>query len=1031
MRFHKKLITSLFILILFQALLLAQNKFEVKGKVLDTSGSPLVGVNVTIKGTSIGTISDFDGNFSIRDGKLGDALTISYIGYLTQEIKIKGQQTLKITLEEDAQNLSEVLVVAYGTQKKATLTGAISSIGSTELLKSPSASVSNVLAGAMTGVSSVQYSGKPGGDDAQIFIRGVGGLTEGASAPLILVDGVERSFSQMDPNEIENLTVLKDASATAVFGVRGANGVILITTKRGVEGKASINVTSSFGMQTPTRVLDNTNGYDYATAVNEVYKNDGFGENYIIKPKVMEMFRNRSQPIMFPDVNWRDVLMKKQTQQTQHSLTISGGTKSVRYFTSVGYLFQNGLFKKMASDYNNNFDFNRFNYRTNVDIDVTKTTLMKLNIGGRVEKRNEPNGADSWAGINSASPISSPGIIDGKYIYRDDYYFPLSLKDGLEPWYGRGFINKTKNVLNIDISLEQKLNFITKGLSADAKASYNGNFDYNKTRSTSIQKYVPYFKSDVDPTSPNDSTVAYRISGENAELGYGETYDKARNWYLEGALRYKREFGNHNVSGLILYNQSKTYYPGTYTDIASGYVGVVGRATYDYNNCYLLEMNVGYNGSENFAPGKTRYGLFPSISGGWALTEEPFMKTQKLFDQIKIRGSYGIVGNDKGIQRFLYIPDVYTIGSAGYSFGTTIPENLKGADEGKMGNPIITWETAAKQNYGIDIVMLKQKLSINADYFTEDRNDILINRTTTPGFVAANLPAVNMGRVKNWGYELSVKWDQKINKFRYFVNANMTFSRNKIMFMDETPPNEPYLSRTGQPVGTPFGRVFYDFYKADVVNEDATVTKMTYPDGTAIADHIYALKPGDAVYYDLNGDGIINTDDEKPIGFGNRPEYVFGLRAGFNYKGFDLTMQWTGATNVDRVLGDVFRTPMGGSTTARALFQYMFDERWTPETAETALAPRFSIAGISNNYTNSTLWVRDASYIRLKNVELGYNFNVKMLKKYGVKNLRVFANGYDLLTFDKLKVLDPEEKGNNYGDYPLTKIYNLGLNIQF
>ncbi|MCX6307862.1 MAG: SusC/RagA family TonB-linked outer membrane protein, partial [Bacteroidia bacterium] len=826
---HKKSIICSFMLILFPLLITAQNKFELKGKVFDTSGSPLAGVNVSIKGTTTATISDFDGNFNIKGRKDGDVLTVSYIGFVAQEIQIKGQQTLRITLEEDSKNLSEVMVVAYGTQKKATLTGAISSIGSTELLKSPSASVSNILAGALTGVSSVQYSGKPGGDDAQLFIRGVGGLTEGASAPLILVDGVERSFTQMDPQEIENLTVLKDASATAVFGVRGANGVILITTKRGVEGKAKINVTSSYGMQTPTRVLNNTNGYDYATAVNEVYKNDGFGDNYMIKPNIMEMFKNKSQPIMFPDVNWREVLMKNETQQTQHSLTISGGTKSVRYFTSVGYLFQDGLFRKLASTYNNNFDFNRFNYRTNIDIDVTKTTTFKLNIGGRVEKRNEPNGADSWAGINSAAPISSPGVIDGKYIARDDYYFPLSLKDGLEPWYGRGFINKTKNVLNIDLSFNQKLDFVTKGLSVDAKASYNGNFDYNKTRSTSIQKYIPYFKCNVDPTSPNDSTVVYRITGENAELGYGETYDKARDWYMEGAIRYKRDFGKHHVSGLLLYNQSKTYYPASYTDIASGYVGLVGRATYDYNNCYLLEVNMGYNGSENFAPGKTRYGLFPSFSGGWVISEEPFMKSQRIFDQLKIRGSYGTVGNDKGIQRFLYIPDVYTIGSVGYSFGTTIPENLKGADEGKMGNPIITWETAAKQNYGIDMILLNQKLTINADLFMEDRKNILINRTTTPGFVAANLPAVNMGRVKNWGYELSLKWEQRINDFRYFISPNVTFSRNKIMFMDETPPNEPYLARTGHPVGTPFGRVFYDFYKADVTNEDGSITKMTYP----------------------------------------------------------------------------------------------------------------------------------------------------------------------------------------------------------
>ncbi|MFA5416952.1 MAG: TonB-dependent receptor [Bacteroidales bacterium] len=1028
MKFYILNFIAAFICIIFSASLSAQNSFDVSGKVLDASGEPLIGVNVTIKGTNTGTITDFDGNFMIKGAKAGDVLLVSYIGYTGKDIVVKGKESLNIVLIEDTQNLEEVLVVAYGTQKKATLTGAISSIGTADLLKSPSASVANTLAGAMTGVSSVQYSGRPGDDDAQIFIRGVGSLTEGASSPLILVDGVERPFSQMDPNEIENLTVLKDASATAVFGVRGANGVILITTKRGVEGKTSINVTSTFGMQKPTRILDNANSFDFATAVNETYSNDGFDDFYIFKPNVMEMIKNKTQPIVFPDVNWRELMLKEQASQTQHSLTISGGTKSVRFFTSIGYLFQDGLMNIFDSEYNNNFDYNRFNYRSNIDVEVTKTTSLQFNIGGRVEKRNEPN-ADMdglWSQINWASPISSPGIIDGKYINRDDFYFPLALKDGFLPWYGLGYRNKTKNVLNIDFSLKQKLDFITKGLTADIKASYNGNFDYNKTRSSTIEKYVPYFKCDVDPSAPNDSTIVYRINGENKELSYGEAYGKARDWYIEGALRYSREFGNHNVSGLLLYNQSKSYYPATFTAIPSGYVGVVGRATYDYANRYLLEVNVGYNGSENFAPGDTRYGLFPAVSGGWVVSEEPFMKDQQLFDQLKIRGSYGVVGNDKlmignTIQRFLYIRDSYTIGSGGYNFGTTIPQNLKGADEGKMGNQTITWESAKKQNYGVDMLMLDQKLSFNADYFTEDRNDILINRSTTPGFVAANLPAVNMGRVKNWGYEFSVKWDQKINKFRYFISSNLSFSRNKILFMDETRPNEPYIAQTGHPVGTPFGRVFYDFYKDG----------LTYPDGTAIADHIYQLKPGDAVYYDLNNDGVINTDDEKAIGYGNRPEYILGLRYGFNYKGFDLTMQWSGATHVDRVLGDVFRTPMGGATTSRGLFQYMFDERWTPETAETALSPRFSIAGISNNYANSTLWVRDASYLRLKNMEIGYNFNVKSLKNLGVKSLRVFANGYNLITIDNLKVLDPEERGKNGGDYPITKIFNMGLNIQF
>ncbi len=1014
-------------LLLLSTLFVSAQQFrEIKGKVVDNNGEPLIGVSILNKSSRTGSITDFNGNFTVSNVNKGDVFTFSYVGYTPQEVKIEDAKELRIVLSDENLKLDEVVVVAYGSQKKATLTGALSSIGTADLLKSPSAGVGNALAGAMTGVSTVQYSGRPGADDAQIFIRGVGSLTESASSPLILVDGVERPFSQLDPNEIENITVLKDASSTAVFGVRGANGVVLITTKRGAEGTVKIGFTSSFGLQEPTRLLKNADSYTYASAVNETYKNDGFGDNYIIKANIMEMIRTKKYPLMFPDINWREELMKKSAAQTQHNLTISGGTKSIKYFTSVGFLFQDGLFKIFDSQYNSNFNYNRINYRSNIDIDVTNTLQMQFNIGGRVERRNEPvvsTDGTLFQQINWASPLAGAGVVDGKYIRRDDFYFPLSLKDGLLPWYGRGYKNSTRNVLNIDFVLNQKLDVVTKGLVLGIKASYNGNFDYIKTRTASVQNFVPYFRSDVDPTAPGDSTIVLKTFGTSKELDYGESYGKTRDWYMEAALRYKREFKEHNVSALLLYNQSKKYYPGgDYNDIPSGYVGFVGRATYDYSNKYLFEFNLGYNGSENFAPGKTRYGVFPAVSGGWVLTEEQFMKKQKVIDNLKIRASYGMVGNDKlDAERFLYLQDSYTIGSRGYNFGTNISTNLKGADEGKIGYPGVTWEKSLKQNYGIDLAMLKNKLLFNLDIFDEYRYDILTKRKTNPGYVIAEVAGLNLGKVRNAGYEVTLKWDQKINKFRYFIQTNLSYSRNKILFMDEIPPNETYLSRTGLPVGVPFGKEFYAFYKEG----------LTYPDGTPVADHIYSLKPGDAVFYDLNKDGIINDDDERAIGYGNRPEYVLGLRGGINYKNFDFTMQWTGATNVDRVLSDVYRTPMGGATTARALFQYMYDERWTPETAETAKSPRYSIAGLTNNYANSTLWVRDASYLRLKNLEIGYNFNAKKLKIIGISNLRLYMNGYNLLTFDNLKVLDPEEQSSNGGAYPITKVYNVGMNVQF
>lgn len=1021
---------------LFLAAAYAQKKgIKIQGEVKDKTGEPLIGVNIIVEGATTGTITDFDGKFILEVPALGALLKVSYVGYKPKEIVIRKNEFNSIVLEENSQSLDEVTVVAYGVQKKATLTGSISQIGSDELLKSPSASVTNALSGAITGVSSVQSSGQPGKDDAKIFIRGVGSLTEGASSPLVLVDGVERSFSQLDPNEIENISVLKDASATAVFGVRGANGVILVTTKRGKEGQTRIGVSSSFGVQVPIKLIDFVDSYTWAMGGNEIYANDGKPESaYIFKPWVLDALKHNKYPEVLPNTDWREYCFKDASFQTQHNITISGGSKSVKYFTSIGYLYQDGMFKNLGTDYNSNFNYNRYNYRTNFDIDVTKTTSMKLNIGGRLEKRNEPNASTDgqlWSRINWSSPLAGAGVVNGvRGATANEYIGGIVLRDPLESYFDRGFNNTSRNVLNLDYVISQKLDVITKGLSAEVKASYNANFQHGKRRVKEPKFITPKFKSTVDPTAVGDSSTVYVGSGTANELSYSEATSKSRDWYLEASLRYARDFKQHRVSGLLLYNQSKSYYPGgMYNSIPRAYVGLVGRLTYDYASKYLVEVNAGYNGSENFAPGKTRYGLFPSLSAGWVVSEEDFMKKQSLINFLKLRASVGVVGNDilriNGVaQRFLYQEDKYTVDQIGnnwgYNFGVNIPQKIPGASEGMMGNPIVTWEKALKQNYGADITLLDQRLSLNADLFFEKRWDILTTRTTTPVFVAAQLPAMNIGKVDNKGWEAAVKWEESRGKIRYWVSGNVSFSRNKIIYMDETPPNEDYLWRTGRPVGVPFGRKFYTFYKEG----------LTYPDGSPLADHTITLKPGDAVYFDLNEDGKIDNDDECQIGFPDRPEYSFGFRYGISYKGFDVSMQWSGATNVSRVLSDVYRTPYGGQDTWRTLFQYMWDERWTPDNAENAKSPRFSYESATNNYANSSLWLRDASYIRLKTIEVGYTFSSAGLKRTGINSLRLYANGYNLLTFDKLKIVDPEEPTSG-GDYPLAKIFNLGISVQF
>lgn len=830
----------------------------VSGVVKDDTGEPVIGAGVLVKGTTLGTITDIDGHFSFRADDLNGVLVVSFVGMETQEIPMKGKGTFDIVLKSSNTLLEEVQVVAYGAQKKVTLTGSISSVNTDELLKVPTASIGNMLSGVLSGVSSIQSSGQPGGDDPDVFIRGISTLNTMNAKPLYLVDGVERSFFQIDPNEVENITILKDASSTAVFGVRGANGVIIVTTKRGKEGKAKINASFSYGIQTPTRMPEFVNSYDYATFLNEAYTNDGKDPKFT--PEAVEAFRTHSNPIIYPDTDWMELLFKSSAPQTQGNVNISGGTERVRYFISMGMLDQKGFFKNHDTRYDANFNFNRYNYRANLDIDFTKTTLVAINMGGRVEKRNFPRSGDDinqlFRRIYWATPFSGPGIVDGKWIKGNSQYLPVGLSDGLGNIYGRGYGSKTTNVVNLDLALTQKLDFITKGLQFKIKVAYNSGYDHTKERATSIESYQPWYRKDVTwmehPAGSDPNEVVYIQDGEAGLISYAESFGKSRDWYAEASFDWKRDFGLHHLSALALYNQSKTYYPDSdYPGIPRGYVGLVGRVTYDYDNKYLIEGNVGYNGSENFAPGN-RYGFFPAVSGGWVLTQEEFLKDNPVVNFLKIRASYGIVGNDRYhpygtgfMDRFLYLSNSYFIGS-GYQFGTGTSWS-PGAYEKSFGNSGLSWEKSAKQNYGIDFSLFNQKLSGSIDYFYEKRTDILAKASTDPIIHAMSLPVLNLGIVSNKGVELNLKWNHKINSFRYWTNLNVSYAKNKIVYQDEVPSEYTYTLKTGHPVGQPFGLKVRGFY---------------YEGMEDVADHSYVLKEGDVVYEDLNHDGKIDDNPQ-------------------------------------------------------------------------------------------------------------------------------------------------------------------------
>ena len=1004
-----------------------QNTVKVTGTVKDTNGEPIIGANVMVVGSATGVITDIDGNFTLNV-PVGSKLQFSFIGYKEQVVPVKKGISLNIVLEEDAQMLGEVEVVAYGVQKKVSVTGASSSMRGDDLLKTPAGSISNILSGQVTGISSVQYSGEPGADAADIYVRGI--ATTNNATPLIQVDGVERDFSQIDPNEIESVTILKDASATAVFGVRGANGVILITTKRGAEGKAKISFTTSAGVNVRTKELEFANSYQYASYVNMMRTNDGNEPLY--SDEQLAAFRDHTNPLLYPDINWIDYCMNKAAFQSQHNVSISGGTNNMRYFVSAGLFTQDGMFKQFNLTDDFNFDYKRYNYRANLDFDISKTTLLSVNIGGRVESKRTPESGEDqnqlFRKLYWAVPFASAGIVDGKYIKTNADYVTKPGADGLESYYGKGFRNQTTNVLNLDLVLDQKLDFITKGLSIKLKGSYNSSYSTTKIASSSVATYTPV----VD----DKGAITYKKSGSDSQTSYREgDYGKGRDWYMELALNYNRKFGNHSVTGLFLYNQSKRYYPGgTYDYIPTGYVGLVGRVTYDWKTRYLAEFNVGYNGSENFNP-ENRYGFFPAGSIGWIVSEEPFFAPiKKVVNYFKVRATLGMVGNDNYAgQRFLYLPGSYGYGQnndhngPGGFFGQNIGNAKPGAWEATQSNPYAKWETAVKQNYGLDFNILNDHLSVSADYFIEKRRDILRTPDYLPGILGMTLPAINVNKVENKGFEIQAKWNDRIGTdFRYWANFNISFARNKIVFMNEVEQNEPWMYQTGRRINSRSMYKFWGFY------DETADLRYQEEFGIPISDHGITLQPGDAVYVDLNKDGKLDGNDAtRDIGFTDLPEYTAGLNLGFSWKNFDFSMQWTGAWNVDRMLSE-FRQPLG-DTQNKGLLLYQYENTWrSSEDSYTAKFPRITATNRKNNFEKgSDLYLINASYLRLKNIEIGYNFDFPFMRKLKLNSCRMYVNGYNLLTFTAFDWGDPESRQSDRPNYPLTRVFNIGLKLGF
>ena len=1029
----------------------AQN-LRVQGRVLDELGEGLIGAGVVIQGTNTGTITDMDGNFSLSVPQ-GATLEFSCVGYKTLAIQATARMT--VNMEPDTDALDESVVIAYGQQKKVTITGAVSAVSGEGLMKSPVPNVANALQGNLPGVSAVQPSGMPGADEPVIRIRGVGSLN--SAEPLVLVDGVERSFSQLDANEIESISVLKDASATAVFGVRGANGVILVTTKRGTTGKASVTASANAAVQTISKFIDFADSYTYGqmwnyTAITDALPmNQWPGSRTIndytpyadtgirFSQDVMEHFRTGDMPRTFPSMDWIKYIMNDAAWQEQANVNVNGGTERVRYFVSAGFLNQDSLFKTFTGNKNETFSFQRLNYRANLDIDVSKRSQVSITLGGRMQNRNTMGGGEGFLFryLQGATPYAGSGIDEqGRHIISDETIVGQFDRDALSNYYNLGYQNESTNVLNFDIQYKLDLGFITKGLDFKVKASYNSEYTARKNRQNGFGTGLTYVATIVD------GQEVLRKENITWPLPYNESKWGSRNWYTEASFNYNRKFGQHNFGALLLYNQSKTYYPwdsdgSLYQSIPKGYVGLVGRVTYDYATKYLLDFNIGRNGSENFAPGK-RYGTFPSVSIGWIPSMEPWWQpVSHVISYLKLRGSYGIVGNDNtNGARFLYLPGAWQF----YTGATTVNPQKRGANFGTSGgwlqavkeltagNPNVTWETAQKINVGMDVTFFS-KLHAYVDFFWEDRKDILVSNANTLSAVTS-LPSsyVNQGRVKNHGFEVTLNWEDRIGNVHYNISPNVSFARNKVIEMLEVKPMYDYLSRTGLPVGQRFGYELFEFY------QPGTEERYQAAYGKPMPDQNIALKYGDCVYVDLNDDGIIDQNDQQPIGYTDNPELTFSLNTGLHYKGLDFSMLWTGADHVSRTLNGYFRDQFG-STNTSALTQWVADNSWTEDNPN-AILPRISFTNRVHNNHDSRAWMINSRYVRLKNVELGYTFNKPKFMPF-FNYIRIFASGQNLLTFSTFDGNDPNDpeapgSGLDFGvRYPMTRVVNMGVQVNF
>ena len=1018
---------------------LAQESIVVTGVVTDTNKEPMIGVNVSISNIpGLGAITDLNGKYSIKMPPY-HKLVFTYMGFEKVEVLVKEQRTVNVTMKEaSAREIDEVVITGTGAQKKLTVTGAITNVDVDVLKANPSGSMANALAGNVPGILAMQTSGKPG-SVSEFWIRGIS--TFGASnSALVLVDGFERSLDEINVEDVESFSVLKDASATAIYGSKGANGVVLITTKHGKAGKINISAKAETFYNMLTQVPDFVDGYTYASMANEAKITRNLEPLY--KADELEIFRLGLDPDLYPNVNWIDELLRKGSWSTRATLSMNGGGNTARYYVSGSYLDQQGMYKvdKALKDYNTNANFRRWNYRMNVDIDITKSTLLKVGVSGSLQKANDSGvGSDAiWTALMGYNAIMVPKLYSNGYVpaYGNDN------GDRFNPWVQAtmtGYRENWKNNIQTNVTLEQKLDFITKGL------RFVGRFGYDTENNNWInrRKWPEQWKA--KRFRATDGTLDYDRVAEERKMFQESGSDGLRNEFFEAELHYSRGFKHHHLGGTLKYNQSsKIKTVGLGDDLKQGIArrnqGLAGRFTYNWNYRYFIDFNFGYTGSENFAAGH-RFGFFPAISGAWNIAEESLIKKHlKWMNMFKIRYSYGKVGNDNlGNTRFPYLYDIETmtkkdgdktVDTGGYNFGDyTFDRYYGGMRYSSLSSPNVTWEIATKHDLGIDFSFFNDKLSGSVDYFNEKREGIYMLREYLPGIVGLESnPSANVGKVTSEGFDGHFTFRQKLGAVGLTIRSNITYSKNEIVDRDEENNYYWYKMQKGHRVNQARGLISLGLFKD---YDDIRNSPVQDFDG-------YKVMPGDIKYKDVNGDGKIDGNDQVAIGATTKPNLIYGFGIAANWKGLDVNLHFQGAGKstyfIDGSTVHMFKL---GDGWGNVLSEMANSNRWIsadisgdPATENpNAEYPRLSYGPNSNNYQQSTYWLRNGSYLRLKTVEVGYTLPTQLVNKVHFNTVRIFFVGTNLLTWSAFKLWDPEMGSTDGKRYPLSKNLSLGISV--